>query len=215
MNTIDLKGANETTAKTRILDAAELLFAKYGIANVSVRDITAEAGVNIAAVNYYFGSKDELIKAVFIRRLEPIDKDRLELLDKTEQESGSTPPKVEAILTALILPIVERGYSGKGDGTFFQLMGRCFTESNDAIEPLLREHAAPTIRRFDQVFMQALPGITKEELFWQMTFVMGALHHALPVCGASRHGHSLTAAEFTRRFTTFAAAGLRGSLKKD
>jgi AcrR family transcriptional regulator len=203
----------ETAAKSRILDAAERLFAEHGIAGVPVRDITKAAGVNVASVNYYFGSKTELVKSVFLRRLEPIDKHRHQLLDKTERESGGKPPKPEAVLEALILPIVERGYGKEGNKSFFQLMGRCFANPDESIEPLLRKHAAPTIRRFDNALMRALPGITKEELFWQVIFVMGALHHALPVCGSSLRHRSIEAGEFMRRFVTFAAAGLRASAK--
>jgi len=205
--------SKDTTAKERILDAAELLFAEHGIAGVPVRDITEAAGVNVASVNYYFGSKTELVRSVFLRRLQPIDKHRQELLDKTERESGESPPKLEAVLEALILPIVERGYGKNGNKAFFQLMGRCFTNPDETIEPLIRKHAAPTVRRFDNALMRALPGIAKEELFWQVVFVMGALHHSLPVCGSSLRHCTVEAGEFMRRFVTFAAAGLRASVK--
>ena len=207
------KDTVESPAKARILDAAERLFAEHGIVGVPIRDIIEEAGVNVASVNYYFGSKTGLIRSVFLRRLEPIDKHRHELLDKTERESGESPPKLEAVLEALILPIVERGYGKDGNKAFFQLMGRCFMNPDETIEPLMQKHAAPTVRRFDKALMRALPGITKEELFWQVVFVMGALHHALPVCGSSLRHREIEAGEFMRRFVTFAAAGLRAAVK--
>ncbi len=61
----------ESDTKTRILDSAESLFAEHGFEGTSLRQITSAAGVNLASVNYHFRSKDELIRAIFARRVEP------------------------------------------------------------------------------------------------------------------------------------------------
>src|SRR3981081_4013505 len=70
--------------KTRILDAAELLFMEHGFEATSLRQLTSAAGVNLAAVNYHFGSKEELFQAVLTRRLDPMNQERIDLLDKLE-----------------------------------------------------------------------------------------------------------------------------------
>ena len=62
--------------KDRILDAAESLFMEHGFEATSLRSITAAAGVNLAAVNYHFGSKEELFQAVLTRRLDPMNQER-------------------------------------------------------------------------------------------------------------------------------------------
>src|SRR6187200_1196670 len=90
--------------KSKILDVAEELFAQQGLDRVSVRDITVAAKVNVAAINYHFGSKEELIAAVFERRIAPVNALRIAALDAVEQSAGAKGPKVEAILGAFIRP---------------------------------------------------------------------------------------------------------------
>ena len=91
----------------RIFVAAERLFALMGFAEVSVRDITAEAGVNLAAVNYHFGSKDALLFEIFRTRSGEINRARARMLHEAEDAHGGAPP-LRAILTALITPVVVR-----------------------------------------------------------------------------------------------------------
>ena len=93
----------EITAE-RILDAAEELFADLGFDATSTRAITTRAGVNLAAVNYHYGSKDALIEAVFARRLVPLNRERLELLDRVEARAGAGGPAVESIVEAFVRP---------------------------------------------------------------------------------------------------------------
>src|SRR6266852_4816583 len=89
--------------KTRILDAAEKLIGEKGFEATSLRDITAEAQVNLAAVNYHFQSKDSLIDAVIQRRIEPVNRRRIEMLD-----TAGPDPSVEQIIEAFLGPIIER-----------------------------------------------------------------------------------------------------------
>src|SRR5436189_6346555 len=81
-----VKPPHET--RTRILDAAEELFMLHGFEGTSMRQLTAKAGVNLAAVNYHFGSKDALIEAVFRRRLDPMNAARIAALEKLELEAA-------------------------------------------------------------------------------------------------------------------------------
>src|SRR3954453_22954021 len=87
--------------KTRILDAAESFFMEHGFEATSMRQLTTAAGVNLAAVNYHFGTKEELFQAVLTRRLDPMNQERIELLDELEREAAGKPASCEKILAAM------------------------------------------------------------------------------------------------------------------
>src|SRR5438045_5087132 len=107
-----VKPQHET--RTRILDAAEEIFMQLGFEGTSMRLLTAKAGVNLAAVNYHFGSKHALIEAVFRRRLDPMNAARVAELDKLEAEQRS--PSPEAVIRAFITPGLRRMEDGKNGG---------------------------------------------------------------------------------------------------
>ena len=90
--------------KEKMLRAAESLFSEHGFTATSVRMITAEADVNLAAMHYHFGSKEKLIIELFAWRLDPLNRERLELLDQFEAEAGEEPPALERILEAFVGP---------------------------------------------------------------------------------------------------------------
>jgi AcrR family transcriptional regulator len=92
--------------REQILDTAERLFADQGIGAVSLRSITAEAGVNLAAIHYYFGSKEALVVAVFDRRVVKLNEERLALLDEVERAAGDGPLPIEDLLRALYGPAI-------------------------------------------------------------------------------------------------------------
>src|SRR5882724_1371308 len=98
----ELRGAAAT--KARILDAAEALFMEHGFEATSLRQITATAGVNLAAVNYHFGSKEELFQAVLTRRLDPMNQERIALLTRFEREAAPHALSCERILAAMFIP---------------------------------------------------------------------------------------------------------------
>ena len=100
------------TTKDRILDVAERLFGDRGFTDTSLRTITAEAGANLAAVNYYFQSKDALIQAVFARRLGPLNQERMAMLDACEARVGDGPLSIEEVLRAFLEPRSKPGTSG-------------------------------------------------------------------------------------------------------
>src|SRR6266513_6418043 len=93
----ETRGAAAT--KERILDAAEGLFMEHGFEATSLRSITATAAVNLAAVNYHFGSKEELFQAVLTRRLDPMNQERLDLLTKLERGAAPGPLPCDRILS--------------------------------------------------------------------------------------------------------------------
>jgi AcrR family transcriptional regulator len=211
-----------SSAETRqsVLEAAEKLFAERGIEGVSIRDITQAANVNLAAINYHFGSKQALTAEVFKHCLGPLNARRLELLDEVEEKAGDKPPKLEPVLEAMIRPAVERGFDPQQDNeTFLRLTGRCLSEPNAEIEQLVQEHFEELIRRFDAAFLRALPGLQSEELFWRIKFIVGALHYSLLTCGKQKAlpvkmRKALDAEGLIQRLVTFTAAGLRASVSR-
>ena len=99
-----------TDTKNDLLEAAEKLFAEHGFARSSLRAITREAGANLASVNYHFGSKEGLVRAVFARRLEPLNQERLALLDRCLESAAGDPDLVA------VLPRSSQSPEGRGVG---------------------------------------------------------------------------------------------------
>lgn len=97
---------HKQTTRDRILEAAERMFADKGLDGSSVRDITTAANVNLASVNYHFGSKTGLIEAVFSRHLGPMNAARLALLDRVEEQAGESPPPVLSVSSVVFLALL-------------------------------------------------------------------------------------------------------------
>ena len=149
--------------KTRILDVAERLFAEEGFAATSLRAITSEAGVNLASVNYHFGSKDELVREVFTRRLGPINRRRLAMLDAVEAEAGGGSPSLEGVVRAFVVPILELGEESGAP----QLLGRIYAESGEFRKKVMGEQMGEVVRRFTAAFQQAIPDLSETETLWR------------------------------------------------
>jgi AcrR family transcriptional regulator len=167
-----------TTTKDRILDAAERLFAEHGFAQTSLRDITAEAGVNLAAVNYHFQSKDHLIAAVFDRRIGPLNEQRLATLDRLEEEAAGGPLAVEDLLRAVIEPVLRMVSTPEG-ACAANLIGRAHTEPGDVFEHLFTGQFAPVITRVLAAARRSLPDLPDVELLWRLQFSIGAMSHTV------------------------------------
>lgn len=155
--------------KAKILDTAEKLFGINGFESVSLRDITTEAGVNLAAVNYHFQSKDTLIDAVIARRIEPINARRLELLDSVEPGAA-----VESILHAFLQPVFAIQIQ-----PLIPLMGRVMSNPNLFMDRLFNVHLAPLALRFSVALAAALPGLPREDVAWRLHFSVGVMTHTL------------------------------------
>src|SRR5579871_6634654 len=95
--------------KQKILDTAERLIADQGYAATSLRHIIGEAGVNLAAVHYHFGSKEDLLDELILRKAASVNAERVALLDRFEAEAGSTPVSVDKVLRAFFQPMIEAG----------------------------------------------------------------------------------------------------------
>ena len=213
-------GSPSSTTREALLDAAESLFAERGVESTSVRDITKAAGANLGAINYHFRSKDLLILEVFARRLRPVNQQRLAGLN--ELEATQAVPSLEDVLQALIRPTVEDETSGKRrTDEFMRLISRSIQEPNEELKTFMSREFDEIIKRFDAAILRAVPGLVKEELFWRMSFLFGALHHGLehwarfesmPIPPGLDPAHLRPDIEgFIQRFITFAAAGMRAA----
>ena len=171
--------ATAGNTKDRILDVAETLFADNGFAATSLRDITREAGVNIAAVNYHFGSKDGLLGAVLERRIAPVNRQRLELLDRAESEVGSDGADLEALVRALLAPAFQRLVVDDGAVQFLRLAGRLHSEPHEQARAVFLAQFGEVIRRFVPAFRKALPHLDQDEASWRFLFVIGAMAHTM------------------------------------
>ena len=166
--------------KSRILDAAEHLFMEHGFEATSLRSLTAAASVNLAAVNYHFGSKEELFQAVLTRRLDAMNQERIDLLARLEREAGDKPVACEKILSAMLIPALRLARDEKRGGkNFLRLLGRAYADPAPFIRNFLSEQYADMIGRFKEAFLKSLPHLTRQELTWRLHFVMGALSYTL------------------------------------
>ena len=165
------------TTKDRILDAAERLFARDGFEATSLRAITAEAQVNLAAVNYHFQSKDALVQAVIGRRMGPLNAQRLALLDAYEAQAGDAPVPLDQIMDAFLRPIVE--LVGSHAREFVPLLGRLYTEPGDFAVQLFKDQFERLAQRFVAALRLTLPELPIDELSWRLHFSVGALAHTM------------------------------------
>jgi AcrR family transcriptional regulator len=178
MNLRSIKPPHET--RTRILDAAEELFMLHGFEATSMRQLTAKAGANLAAVNYHFGSKDALIEAVFRRRLDAMNASRIAELDRLEKDDGGRPPSPRQIIGAFVGASLRMIEDASGGGrNFIRLLGRTYTDPQKHIRSLIGQLYAPAMERFKTAFERALPQMPRDELIWRMHFMFGTLAYTL------------------------------------
>ena len=157
--------------KERIVRAAEILFAKEGYAGTSLRQITESAGVNIAAVNYHFGSKENLLIEILDRVVGPINGERLQLLDEAQAEGT---PDITAVLTAFLLPdlhVLDELRSR--DPALPRFVARMYSEDSELMTGVMGRQFAETQTRFYTAFGSALPELSSEEMAWRLNCIVG------------------------------------------
>jgi AcrR family transcriptional regulator len=210
--------AAKLDTKHRILDSAERLFSDNGFEGTSLRAIIADAKVNLAAIHYHYHSKEALLDAVILRRLQPINRQRLELLDAAERSAGAAPPSLEAVIEAFLAPAFRVVASDPQYGrSFARLMGRILT-SDKSLVPRMKQHMSELLGRFIQALQNAAPELPREELFWRIQFMGGAMaltllrSHDLEVLSGGLCDAS-DAESTIRRLVAFAAAGFRAPVQ--
>jgi AcrR family transcriptional regulator len=164
--------------RSAILAAAERLYADRGFSDVTLRDIVAEAGVNLAAVNYHFGSKDELIAELFVTRSIGLNRERLREL-KTAEDNGGGCAEIDEILRALIGPTL-RGCLGPANerSAAAQFMIRASIESVPPIRRI-KNREIDHLRKFAAAMRRSLPDRSDEEIYWGLHFALAMSHHTI------------------------------------
>jgi AcrR family transcriptional regulator len=198
------------STKDRILGAAEELFAQFGFAGTSLRQVTSRADVNIAAVNYHFGSKENLVNEVFRRRMDEMSAQRLAALKTAVSEH---PCELEPILAAFVEPALAMAQDRHGGGAFIRVIARAYAEKNDSLRKFLSDQYGHVLREFAKAIAACMPSLSKEELYWRLDFLSGALTYAMADFGLiKRPGGTSEAAHrarAARELIRFAAAGFK------
>ncbi|GAB3387419.1 TetR/AcrR family transcriptional regulator [Azotobacter armeniacus] len=163
----------------RILDAAEQLFAERGFAETSLRLITSKADVNLAAVNYHFGSKSALIEAVFSRVLGPFCASLERELDR-RQAGPERGISLEELLEITIEQVRSaRPRSGGDLAIFMRLLGLALSQGQGHLRRYLEDMYGKLFRRYLLLLQEAVPRIPPLELFWRTHFMLGAATFSL------------------------------------
>tara|TARA_B100000029_G_scaffold16037_1_gene16575 strand:+ start:1715 stop:2383 length:669 start_codon:yes stop_codon:yes gene_type:complete len=197
--------------KRRILDAAESLMGDKGFTSTSMRDITTAAKVNLASINYHFGSKEALLASVLERRLQPINEKRLELLDALELENSDAGIRHQDIVRAFVSPPFQQQQQWGGNSeTFLRLLGRLHSETNEEFRQVFMSEYELVFQRFAVALQRALPHLTNTNLPWRMLFMVGSM--ALTMSwGQSmmlRKDNSSTPSDVLNELIEFTCAGL-------
>jgi AcrR family transcriptional regulator len=161
-----------------ILDAAERLYAERGFGDVTLRDIVAAAGVNLAAVNYHFGSKDELIAELFVTRGVATNRARLTEL-KAAETAGNGLADITSILRALVGPTL-RGCLGPDNeqSTAAHFMIRASIESVPPIRRI-KNREIDHLRKFAAAMRRSLPDCGEADLYWGLHFALAMAHQTI------------------------------------
>lgn len=200
--------------KERLLDAAEELFAREGYRAASLRAITSLAAVNLAAVNYHFGSKSGLVEAVFARRLQAMNETRvrgLELVCEQARAEGRL-PEARSLIAAFIGATLGRPRSGPGERRFVALLVRSFSDADRTVQRAFQRFMKPAFEALRRAMAESLPNLPATELWWRLQFTIGAMIRVQHLALATERGVSKAprppGSAAIRMLTDFVHAGL-------
>ncbi|MBL4795606.1 MAG: TetR family transcriptional regulator [Pseudomonadales bacterium] len=214
--------AQKGTAEN-ILDTAERLFAEKGFADTSLRKITSEAGVNLAAVNYHFGSKDVLIRAVFARFLNPFTIRMQEVLDEKELvwDASKTGLELETVLRLVAYTAAEiNDNDARKSVIFLRLLGLAYTQTQGHVRKYINKEYGAVFQRIVGFMHKACPGLSPQDFYWATHFALGTTIFTMSSIDAliAMYEHdfdkSIVVQEVVERLVPFIAAGYRGASKE-
>lgn len=206
----------QKTTKERILDSAEHLFAWNGFRGTSLRAITGGAGVNLAAVNYHFGTKEALLEAVLERRLIPLNQKRRENLERVRKDARRQrrKPLVHDLVLAIIKPTLDFLTSVPRAEDFTAIVTRSFLDPDPTVRRIFLRQVKPVFELIFAGFGEALPELSEKVLLWRLYFLFGAFSQAMYLC-ISRYDEDLIeipldsdAETITAAFLPFITAGM-------
>lgn len=199
----------------RLLDAAEALFAERGFEGTSLRAVTQAAGTSVSAAHYHFGGKEALLRATLRRRVEPMNRLRLERLEALRRRSGGRALAVEEILDAFLRPLFDLE-SARAEARF--VAARLYSDPPELVAALKEELFGEVSRRFLEALAEALPARPREEIALGFHFAVGAMVHVLSgnLEDAPAEARDVPSERATvlQHLVAFLAAGLRSGRRE-
>ena len=201
------------TTRLAILDAAERCFGESGFDGVSLRTITALAGVDLALVNYHFGTKDNLLREVIARRARIVHDDRVRALEVARHEAGTRSPSIEAIVTAFLAPLLRRLSSGDPGWRHYGSLASQL-DVLPKFTGLTSDVLDPTALHFINALRLALPKTPPQSIYWGYMFLIGSMVQVMSATGRiERLSRGLCRSDdiegALRELVPFVSAGLR------
>jgi len=173
-----IEATSDAQTPDRIVAAAERMFAEEGYRSVSIRSITVGAGVNIAAIHYHFGSKQELLEAIFNKRCAPMNDARLAMLAECREAPGR-PPMLEQVLEAYLRPSLIWPGDEQGARRFLRLRAVLAHEDVELSRDLISRYFNDVSRTFLKKLRELLPELSEDETYWRFHFLLGAHYYTL------------------------------------
>lgn len=202
--------------KEKILNAAEKLFSAQGFNHTSLRQITSLAEVNLAAVNYHFGSKKELIKAVMSRYMNELSPNLSTTLSSVCQLEK---PTLIQVFSAFISPLISlNDFRDNGTAIFLLLLGHGYSDSQGFLRWFLTTRYPEVIESFTMAVHKAYPKLSQEDMFWRLHFTMGTIvftmssSHALIDIARNDYQKTVTITNLIEKIIPYVAAGVAAPL---
>lgn len=176
-----MDSTGRASVRQRLMDASEHLFAEHGWNAVSIRTIATAAGVNLAALHYHFGSKEQLLSEIFTARARPIAEERLRLLAEIDLDNA---PSLERILEAFLRPALTVGADERfGGRAFVKLRARLATEPETVSRRILSDAFDESSGEFLRALAFALPDLPQADLEWRFHFMLGTMFYTMADAG--------------------------------
>ena len=177
---LSLETQNKTalnSTRDRLIEVSGELFAERGFDSVSLRVITESANANLAAVNYHFGSKEELILAVVEDIVGPVNQKRLERLGEIDSTSSVS---LKAIIHAFIDPVFDVTSADAGaDNKYYKLLSRCIASRDERVSSIIIKQFPEVLAKFVSSLIKVIPGLSSDSAHLKVMFMAGALAHSL------------------------------------
>jgi len=164
--------AGEAT-RMRILDAAERLFAENGIDGISLRRIMSLARVSISQINYHFGTKEALLRAVFVRRAVPHIKSRMELLDEARQVPADR--RLEVLVRGYFAPVEWFSAGERESVNFHRILARIGLDPSNVGRSMLTEFYDDFQHQVIAELQRLLPEVPEADIYWRWHCLLAIL----------------------------------------
>lgn len=170
----DARPRRGVDSREKILRAAERLFADHGYDACSFRMIAADSGINQGLLHYYFGTKQNLFREVFLRGARLVAERRSALLDEAEAAAGDAPVGLETLVRCFIEPPLRMLQQGPSARAFVRIHSQLRNEPQDFGLALRREAFEASTRRFVDAMARACPELPPRVVYWRFSFMIGA-----------------------------------------